>query len=1037
MQQQLKECKFGLNCLDGINCKYQHTNEQKLQFYERMYKSNTQISESDRKRSLQKSSGNQKYRQNGPQRNIKSLTVSQISTKDQNINNTQEVEEQKSDHQEKQSEFVYYREGQNCQNDIPENQKCHWYDIFGKCDLKRCDKSHQFKPLFKCVFASVNQKCQRKMPKYTLKSNYDCNKQQNIINCHRYTVNGFCNTKICSYLHKQILGKCDEFQCKFCKTNNEENQNLSKTWAPPTIKENDQDFQKNRDSEIKKKNKDKNQQQKNIQKKQPEFIYYKDGQNCEEKIPQTQKCHWYDIFGKCDINQCQLNHNFKPQYECCYIKSGEKCSCKYPKYTLWRKYDCNNNEQPKKCHDYNLEGICNNLVCPYIHKEILRKCEVPNCKLCQQKREKIIKEIESMQNTLKSKFQYNPNKLKQVCSDMQKIISNQIVQIKFQETFDLMFIVDCTSSMQPWIDFVKQSIRNIIDQIKKTYSTFSFRYSFVGYRDFGDDKVVNFDFNPNLDNFIKHVDTIKAIGGGDIPEDMASGLKEGLKQNFRSYVKAVFLIYDAPNHGLQYHDGDLIDNYKHLGTNIEPLIQNYAESNIYFTSIMLKSGGRHIAQKTLEAIESEYKRCNKTNKFYQIKAEKDPNFQIQQFIQTTIETTIKHSKLNQSSLSVKKIDNPIFKQLEFGKSYQIKPVNQYIRHFDFPIQWDNLFIIVEESSYEYEIQLQNQFKDGTQRRAYNGKDETLNRDIVVKFDLRINQNESLYEQMKDQQESQVVSSYIVNKFRNLVIPYVQNLQSLPYYIGANIAKLPKLNNFCYTEVLLSEFDKFSNNAEYQKEAKTENEQLLECLPHFSFQYSEGYLMITDLQGHGSILTDPCVHTLDNRKYGSTNLGQLGMSKYFAKHKCNKFCEKLKLIHPSDTQSVEKFDCDYIKQVEENSDSRLQTLKHITEIQKYKNINLFCEVCEHYEKKNTEINSEKSNDLKYFAKDFCIECRNKVKLDKEKIQCSECFMDFPVQKYWIKMKKGNMNGKCTLCNKRNYLKDLSKFYLGEIPQPSQI
>ncbi|KAL4495127.1 hypothetical protein ABPG72_007234 [Tetrahymena utriculariae] len=1157
MKSQQK-CQHGKKCFKGLDCQKQHSIEEQEYFQQKSL--NTIMPGISRT----EQTDNKRFRQNDPT-NGKQFSFNRMQnlTEEKKQNNDQIKKEQKSDEQQKQSEFVYYKEGQNCQEDVPKSKKCHWFDLFGKCDLSRCKLNHQFKPLFKCVNASEGKKCDFSRPKYTLNSKYDCNEQQNIINCHRYSVEGFCNTKVCSFLHQQIQGKCVIPNCKFCKSKKEDDQIRSRAQSIESKEEEEAKQRRDFDSKESKFiqyqaeqsyqekipyykichwydifgrcekrcefehdfkpsfqcnlvaqgkecplnfpkhaskckyncNKNKNQKIANchrytvdgvcnkelctfvhkkilrkctipncqfcknkneddyisskaqsseskkedevdkisIENKQPKFVYYQNGKNCQENIPQNEKCHWYDIFGKCDTNKCQLNHNFKPQYQCCYVSKGEKCSCRFPKYTLKRKHDCNKNEQIKNCHDYNLDGTCNQIVCPFLHKEILRKCEFNQCKFCQQKRDKITKEIDQMQESLKLKFKYNPDKIKQVCQDLKKIISQQTVLIKQKETMDLMFIVDCTSSMQPWINFVKQSIRKIIDSVKKIYPTFSFRYSFVGYRDFNDSEVENFNFNEDLDKFIEHIDGIKATGGADIPEDMASGLKEGLNQNSRSYVKAVFLIYDAPNHGLQYHDGEYEDNYKFQGANIEPLIQRYAKQDFYFTSIMLKHGTKYIAQKTLEAIQKEYSRHGKSKYFKEVKAENDPDLLIQKFIETTIVSSIQHSQLNQQSLQNNYIDNPILKKLRFDFDYQIKPINQYIRHFDFPIQWNDLFIIVEESSYEYIIQLKQKSDDGSQRRAFTGKDQTLNREIVVKFDLKINQRECLYEQMKDQQESQVVSSYIVTKFRDLVIPYVKNLKSLPYYIGTHIAKLLQLNDYCYTEVLLPDFDKFSNNADYQQVAKTENQQLLECLPHFSFQYTEGFMMITDLQGHGSILTDPCIHTIDSKKYGNTNFGQIGMAKYFAKHTCNDFCKKLKLIHPNDTKQVLSFNYDYLKQVEEESESILQTLKNIEIIKQYKDKALFCEVCEQYEIKNTEYNSEKPKNLKQFVRDSCIECTNNLKQDKEKIQCSECNTEFSVHKFWIKRRKGNMNGKCPNCNKKNYLKELCKYYLEEKPQ----
>ncbi|CAG8735137.1 26256_t:CDS:1, partial [Racocetra persica] len=72
---------------------------------------------------------------------------------------------------------------------------------------------------------------------------------------------------------------------------------------------------------------------------------------------------------------------------------------------------------------------------------------------------------------------------------------------------------------------------------------------------------------------------------------------------------------------------------------------------------------------------------------------------------------------------------------------------------------------------------------------------------------------------------------------------------------------------------------------------TEFHSVLEAFAHFTYKYSEEYLVVYDLQGidlHNEfMLTDPAIHCVDLLRFGKTNLGKKGIKKCFlAKHKCN-------------------------------------------------------------------------------------------------------------------------------------------------------
>ncbi|KAL4491081.1 hypothetical protein ABPG73_013150 [Tetrahymena malaccensis] len=286
--------------------------------------------------------------------------------------------------------------------------------------------------------------------------------------------------------------------------------------------------------------------------KPPQYIYYQNSinqQNQDKNLPKKSKCHFYDLFGKCDGNNCEFQHFFEPQFKCSDVKEGKPCSQVFPKYT-----------KNKLKYNYNL------------------------------------------------KFTY-------------EVTEQQRKEKQFYQTFDLMFIVDCTSSINLWIKFVKDKIKSITESVQKVYSSYLFRYSFICYRDYDvkdDENADDINFSSDIERFKEHVSKIQAKGGDDIPEDMISGLSKGLQQSFESNVKAVFLIFDAPSHGKNYHEDNIPDNDPEPEETIEEFIQQYAEKNIYMGLLMLGRKKLYTAQKTNDAILNEYKRNEKNDYIYQL-----------------------------------------------------------------------------------------------------------------------------------------------------------------------------------------------------------------------------------------------------------------------------------------------------------------------------------------------------------------------------------------------------------------------------------
>ena len=64
---------------------------------------------------------------------------------------------------------------------------------------------------------------------------------------------------------------------------------------------------------------------------------------------------------------------------------------------------------------------------------------------------------------------------------------------------DLALIMDCTGSMQSWIDDCKRVLISVIDEIVGTHPELKVRVAFVGFRDFKDnDQYVVHTFTENV-----------------------------------------------------------------------------------------------------------------------------------------------------------------------------------------------------------------------------------------------------------------------------------------------------------------------------------------------------------------------------------------------------------------------------------------------------------------------------------------------------------------------------------------------------------
>jgi Mg-chelatase subunit ChlD len=124
---------------------------------------------------------------------------------------------------------------------------------------------------------------------------------------------------------------------------------------------------------------------------------------------------------------------------------------------------------------------------------------------------------------------------------------------------DLVFVVDNTGSMGPYIHNVKTKILEIIRTIKKEELCHRLRVGLVSYRDHPPEETTyitqKFELTSDTSLIEQNIMKMDASGGGDGPEAVSTALQVMNKMEFlNDAAKVAVLIGDAPPHGVESGD---------------------------------------------------------------------------------------------------------------------------------------------------------------------------------------------------------------------------------------------------------------------------------------------------------------------------------------------------------------------------------------------------------------------------------------------------------------------------------------------------
>ena len=457
-------------------------------------------------------------------------------------------------------------------------------------------------------------------------------------------------------------------------------------------------------------------------------------------------------------------------------------------------------------------------------------------------------------------------------------------------------MVDATGSMASYIDQVKSVVQNLVTKISNKFQNFSAQFAFVGYRDYGDgaDRITCLPFTINLDNFRSFVSNVKATGGADECEDVFGGLEEILKLSWSNMTRVLFHIGDAPCHGRQFYvtAGDNYPDGDTRGLNITDLMKKMSSLNIHYYFAEINSS----TQKMIEEFDRELQSVQGHPIKTVMLASADD---ILETVATSITESIMHSKsLSLSHSGGKSKKSFIITKLPIdwtGAGMANHGVEFYETSFNGKLSE------LEENSISFNkidtrmLIPSSPFASGALRFATAAILEinSSRKKIVLKESLFIDPKYNSENHIKASIESQILAGFLAKEFKK-ISPSQKTLRFL------DIGYLRDKDTgiwYSVEEYFPEKFIKWSSNAGFINE--DEYSATLDCFAHWSYQATNQFLVVTDIQGCKKekeyVLTDPAITCPDDmERFGSTNLGIKGLNKFFETHRCNHICRHLKL-----------------------------------------------------------------------------------------------------------------------------------------------
>jgi predicted nucleic acid-binding Zn-ribbon protein len=223
---------------------------------------------------------------------------------------------------------------------------------------------------------------------------------------------------------------------------------------------------------------------------------------------------------------------------------------------------------------------------------------------CREELEALKEQVEQLQGEVEALEEENQS-LQTALEAAEDRANNAERSLALTKKLDIVFVLDCTSSMEDEIADLKANLTGTIRVLQKTVE--SIYIGFVAFRDVTDDFVTKkFELTnvegSGLDNLMSFVNQLEADGGGDTEEAVYAAMNVAENMSWRSNVKQVMvLLGDAPAHSDEVESCYTIaTNFKARPTKSKVSTVYASQTNNYidfFQEIARKGGGDFVKDK--------------------------------------------------------------------------------------------------------------------------------------------------------------------------------------------------------------------------------------------------------------------------------------------------------------------------------------------------------------------------------------------------------------------------------------------------------
>lgn len=437
-------------------------------------------------------------------------------------------------------------------------------------------------------------------------------------------------------------------------------------------------------------------------------------------------------------------------------------------------------------------------------------------------------------------------------------------------------------------------------------------------------------FTKDISSFKTFLSSIRATGGGDAPEDVIGGMDQAVSLTWpeKSGSRILFHLGDAPPHGKERYHGSHQDDYPNGHPRDKPLEELFKEIhqkklNYFFGRINAE------CDKMVRVFEMYY--GGKIDSLDSSKASLICS-SVTASVMSTISATCSTLSAFAGNISGKMFRSYMLDEEEPSDWSTIPQLQGTIMTFALPRSVEDItsFAKLEEKVKPCFLQIApDPFAMGSVRLAYYGKllyttkenpEMSLQTDVVFKEMISLPTVAALDRQRyATNLEIQTIASKIAFEFNDRLSRTTRDPNLKIKYLMAKVVRITMeggVQRFVAYEKRFHgptpEMVKFTNNLDFvinpetlDADGRTRLELAL-AFSHFSYDFTGGYLLVCDIQGISTsdgkgepilLLTDPAIHCSKHLRFGKTNLGAVGVNKFFKKHVCNNFCSALGLNMP--------------------------------------------------------------------------------------------------------------------------------------------